>query len=207
MSLRWHLCGVQLSDLWRKLGSADESLIQSVRARFDRDIDHAIERGWFDRRSEAEELRTSLRQVLEQAVRQGVPFATLEEEQSEHVRVAHELARFGQAVHETDSWDWKHGVWYSLHEELGPKLNGRDKQLLDWLVLGRPIFGTQFGTGWEFYTYFTREEATALRETLAAALERGDCPGPYGDRDFTREIISWLDDITGGGLDVWVLAE
>ena len=92
------------------------------------------------------------------------------------------------------------------HEQLGPKLSGIDKQLLDWLVLGRPVFGDKFGTGWEFYSHLSRDEAGALRTMLASALDRGDCPGPVRNRHFTVELIGWLDDITGRGLEVWVRA-
>lgn len=206
MSLRWHLCGVDLSGLWPRLGSGDDSLLQSLHARLDERVLRAIDDEEFDDPAEARAYQSDIRRILDRAVREGVPFPDLREEQRVHVDAADDMARAGRDVYETTSWDWKHGAWFDLHEQLGPKLSGIDKQLLDWLVLGRPVFGDKFGTGWEFYSHLSRDEAGALRTMLASALDRGDCPGPVRNRHFTVELIGWLDDITGRGLEVWVRA-
>src|SRR4051812_21430823 len=111
MSLRWHLSGLHLSELWRKLGSGDEKLLASLHAQFRERAERAIARGWFEKRWEAEQYESLVRQILDRAVRQGAPFTDLESENGVHVDAADALARDGQTIYETDSWDWKHGAW------------------------------------------------------------------------------------------------
>jgi hypothetical protein len=207
MSLRWHLCGLHLSNLWQTLGSQDLSLLNDLAASLDRRVAEALEEGGFDDPSEAQEYRSSVYQILERAVREGAPFPDLRGEHQFHLDAADALARAGQTVHETVSWDWKHGAWFELHDWLAPTLGAAERQLLDWLVLGRPVFGSEFDTDWGFYTYLSAGEATTLRATLDRAIQEGSCPPPVRDRHFARELVGWLDDIRGRGLDVWVRAE
>jgi hypothetical protein len=116
--------------------------------------DEAERMGWFDDKKEADGYRREVRNVLHQAIFEGAPFPGLEAENGAHLDVANTLAREGQELLEIrQSSDWKHGVWFTLEEEIGPRLHGNARQLLQWLIRGRPVFGRRFDTGWERYAY------------------------------------------------------
>ena len=121
--------------------------------------------------------------------------------------VADALARAEQTPFETESWDWKHGAWYQFEEQVGPRLLERERQLLNLVVHGRPIFGRRFVTGWEFYTYLSQAEARALREAVSTAIAAEPLSRTPTSRSLAEEFVRWIDQITNQGLDVWVRAE
>src|SRR5205085_1045797 len=102
-------------------------------------VQRAIDEGAFDAK-EAAQYRAEIQSILEGAITAGIPFKNLEHEQQSHFEAADALARFGQNLYETESWDWKHGAWFALEEQITGRLSAADRQLLERLVHGRPLF-------------------------------------------------------------------
>ena len=95
-----------------------------------------------------------------------------------------------------------------FYEQYGKLLGPAGRQLLGYLVDGRPLFGTRFRPGSALvYGYLTRPEAGKLSTSLERFTEREWQPKGDWDEDDVEELISdfieWLDDLKSKKLDVW----
>ena len=206
MSLRWELYGFDLDHL-RTLVSGDR------RANADRFAVEAeareIELQGGQRDAETLAYARACADVVRRAVGSGVPFGELGAEGPEHVAAARFLAGVGQRLWpEVESWKWKHGAWQAFHDATAERFPPDARSLLDGLVFGRPLFGTDIDTGWEHYSHFSNVEARVL--SVALRQVRGERPDLHDDENigvFPDALQGWLDEIAAAGRDVFVFAQ
>ena len=117
MSTRIELSGFSLEKLKSLSGSRDKAAVAEL-----------LTEGRAD--------RAEVRAVLERAIEEGFPFSDLDEESNSHKSAASILAGFRQKHLGTDSNLWS----ASALMEIDAQTDERAAALLDYLILGRPLF-------------------------------------------------------------------
>ena len=201
MSIRTTFAGVKLATLHDLLGSGNAGVAEAVRAALLEDFsEDEIADGSGD---VVDPLLAAA--VVDRAVMEGVPQRGLGREGYEQVLAAERLAAQGQELLMTN-FEVKHFFWDELldwcdgHLALSP----RERELMEWLMEGRPLFGrasTNMVTG---YAFLTRTEAAELRALFQRIADAGM---PEADELLLDEddgAIPALDQIEAAGLDLMI---
>ncbi len=148
-----------------------------------------------------------------------------------HVAVIHCLARAIDRAEDLDlaidSSSWSHPAVGSLHNDLVSCGFTRSPQCctqyFTWMLRlseGLPLFGDDFRTSWEFYTWFTNEELAALIPVFQAAADfKRSLPEGYSEeakqkmrtelsdsgKKFIGDLIQWFSRIQQAGQDALIL--
>ena len=234
MSLRMNLYGWRLSSFTQVLGSKDSALLEAAAARlskaFPKDpVALAKAKAW---------LQTLIESGL--PLRQDRPppsepadggLLTVQMETPIHVAVVHCLTRAIAREEDVDlaidSSSWNHPTVASLYNELmacefhhSGKCPVEFHSWMDKLSNGWPIFGDDFRTSWEFYTWFTNEELAAMVPVFQAAADfKRPLPKGYseeamkkmrmslseGGKKFVGDFIKWFNQIQQAGQDAFIL--
>jgi hypothetical protein len=206
MSLRPMISGFDLAKLRSHFGCGDQTLIAAVEAEFA----HVAARSpsIYDAR-----LRAEVHEVLQRAVLQGVPFPGLQLETLAHVIVADLLAAHGQELLSTDADQWNHA---GVAEAWEAGITTEDGQeFMQCLLFGRPLFGREFDTSWNYYGYLGRAEVRRLRASLreidddqdhlAFLSELGLNLPSNPATDLIKDLGRWCDALLAGNKDLWCL--
>jgi hypothetical protein len=228
-----NLYGWRLSSFKQALGSKDPALLEAATTR----LSEAL-------REEAalSKARAWLQTLIESGfpLRQDRPppsepgdggLLTVQMETPIHIAVVHCLARAiareGDLDLAMDSSSWAHPAVGSLYDELAACGFTRSKdcvlQYHSWMLRlnrGIPLFGDDFRTSWEFYTWFTNEELAAMVPVFQAAADfKRPLPKSYsaearkkmrtslsdGGKKFIGDLIRWLGQIQQAGQDAFIL--
>lgn len=229
-----NLYGWRLSSFTQALGSKDSALLEAATARlaeaFPKDpaalakaqawLQTLIEKGF--------PLRPDRPPASEPA---DGGLLTVQMETPLHVAVVHcltrALAREEDLDLAIDSSSWAHPAVGSLYNELSSCGFTRSKncpvQCHSWmvrLIKGTPLFGDDFRTSWEFYTWFTNEELAAMIPVFQAAADfQRPLPKGYseealkkmkmglsdGGKEFIADLIQWFSQIQQAGQDALIL--
>ena len=146
--------------------------------------------------------------VIARAVAEGVPFRGLKQEEIEHVEAANLLMGYGQETPFVEMEDWK---WYAYSDfdeaAEAAGMPGAAHTLVQYLAVGRPLFGKQSCVTGQFYAYLTQDEVRKLHaaiETLVAKTPE------MRDRDymdgFVVELQAALTEVIESGQDLWAKA-
>ena len=233
MSLRMNLYGWRLSFFTQVLGSKDSALLEAATGR----LSEALPK---------EPALSKARAWLQTLIESGFPLRqhrpppsepadggllAVQMETAIHVAVVHCLAR---AIAREDDLDlaidsssWKHPVVDLLYNELAAcefhhsgKCPVEFHSWMDKLSNGSPIFGDDFRTSWEFYSWFSNEELVAIipvfqaaegfKRTLPENL-REDYKAKIrtslseGGKQFIADLIKWFSAIQRAGQDAFIL--
>jgi hypothetical protein len=228
-----NLYGWRLSSFTQVLGSKDPALLEATTARLSEALSEE---------SALSKARAWLQTLIESGfpLRQHRPppsepadggLLAVQMETAIHVAVVHCLAR---AIARPDDLDlamdsssWGHPAVGSLYDELAACGFTRSKdcslQYHSWMlkpIKGFPLFGDDFRTGWEFYTWFTNEELAAMVPVFqAAAVFQRPVPKGYSEealkkvrlglsdrgKQFIGDLIRWFGQIQQAGQDAFIL--
>jgi hypothetical protein len=170
-----NLYGWRLSSFRQVLGSKDTALLEAATAR----LAQALRQ---------EPALSKAKAWLQTLIQSGFPLQqdhpppsepstggliTMHMETEIHVAVVHCLARASAGADDLDlageSSDWAHPAVASLHQDLAScgftRSNKCCPQYFTWMLRlseGSPLFGDDFRTSWEFYTWFSNEELAAM---------------------------------------------
>jgi hypothetical protein len=158
-------------------------------------------------------LRAEVHEILHATVLQGLPFPGLQSERSAHVIVADLLAAHGQELLSTDADQWNHaGVAEAW--EAGITTEDGD-ELMRYLLFGRPLFGREFDTSWNYYGYLSQAEVRRLRASLleidddqdhlAFLAELGLNLPSDPATDLIKDLGRWCDALLAANKDLWCL--
>jgi hypothetical protein len=229
-----NLYGWRLSSFRQVLGSKDSALLEAATARLAKDFSKdpaalARAKAWLQTLIESGFPLRQDRPPPSEPADGGL--LTVQMETATHVAVVHELAR---AIAREDDLDlaidsssWAHPAVGSLYEELASCGFTRSKdcsvQYHSWmvrLIKGTPLFGDDFRTSWEFYTWFTNEELAAMVPVFQAAADfKRPLPKGYpqgarkkmrtglseGGKAFIGDLIKWFSQIQQAGQDAFIL--
>jgi hypothetical protein len=228
-----NLYGWRLSSFTQVLGSKDSALLEAATAR----VSEAL-----PKEPALSKAKAWLRTLIESGfpLQQDRPppsepddggLLTLQMETEIHVVAVHCLARAIARAHDLDlageSSDWAHPCVGSLHNELASCGFTRSEhcctQYFAWmsrLSEGSPLFGDDFRTSWEFYTWFTNEELAAVIPVFRAAADfKRPLPEGYPEealkktktglsdsgKEFIGDLITWFSRIQQAGQDAFIL--
>jgi len=144
-----------------------------------------------------------VRQVLEQAITSGRPFADLTAEDGSHVYAALGLAAVEQNRTETESNVWKMGAFEDLVNQIGTTIEPKALTLLRYFLDGRPLFGKTIQADWSYYAWLSLDELKTLIAALRAVAQTDS--DPTGD-GFLEELTGWLDQVAAADSDLWFFA-
>ena len=146
--------------------------------------------------------------VIARAVAEGVPFRGLKQEEIEHVEAANLLMGYGQETPFVEMDDWK---WYAYSDfddaakEAG--MPHASHKLVQYLAVGRPLFGKLSCVTGQFYAYLTLDELRELYAAIEALLAKTP---EMRDRDymdgFVVELQAALAEVVESGQDLWAKA-
>jgi hypothetical protein len=196
MSTRLNLCGVSLPRMRSLLGSGDEAALDRLR-------EQAAERG----RHWREDERARLLEILERAVRQGVPFRDVVRESYLHTRASQILLADGQ------EWLYTHCDYHAtalpdLMRRYGRHAAPEGRALLRGLAEGVPLFG-QNPPAEAPYAIIGLEKLRALRPGLsdfqAQVDHRAGRDGVPEAAKFVERLSDWIDEIMDAGRDLFSL--
>jgi len=229
-----NLYGWRLSSFKQVLGSKDSALLEAATAR--------LSKAFSEDPAALAKAKAWLQTLIESGfpLRQDRPppsepadggLLTVQMETALHVAVVHCLAR---AIAREDDLDlaidsssWKHPAVASLYNELmsgefhhSGKCPVEFHWWMDKLSNGSPIFGDDFRTSWEFYSWFSNEELAAIipvfqaaegfKRTLPENL-REDYKAKIrtslseGGKQFIADLIKWFSAIQRAGQDAFIL--
>jgi hypothetical protein len=229
-----NLYGWRLSSFTQALASKDSALLEAATARlsnaFTRDpAALAKAEAWLQTLIESGfPLRQDRPPTAEPA---DGGLLTVQMETAIHVAVVHCLAR---AIAREDDLDlaidsssWAYPAVGSLYEDFAACGFTRSKdccvQLHSWMVRlgkGMPLFGDDFRSSWEFYTWFTNAELAAMVPVFQAAADfKRPLPKGYpqaarkkmrtglsdGGKVFIGDLIKWFGQIQQAGQDAFIL--
>lgn len=107
-----------------------------------------------------------VKQILERAVLNGIPFPELDEESATHIEAAKILAHCKQDHFKTAIEGENLGALRELVKTMREKVNGDDFALLDFLTEGRALFGRHIEHTPQYYSYLLLDEVKRLRTLL-----------------------------------------
>ena len=234
MSLRMNLYGWRLSSFKQVLGSKDSALLEAATAR--------LSKAFSEDPAALAKAKAWLQTLIESGfpLRQDRPppsepadggLLTVQMETALHVAVVHCLARAMAREDDLDlaidSSSWKHPAVASLYNELmsgefhhSGKCPVEFHWWMDKLSNGSPIFGDDFRTSWEYYTWFTSEELAAMVPVFQAAADfKRPLPKGYseearkkirtslsdGGKAFIGDLIRWFSQLQQAGQDAFIL--
>lgn len=197
MALRPEIRGFDLSRLHSLFGSRDEAVISAIQGQFDRFA--AAQSSGID-----ESFRTTFRDSLLRAIREGAPFPGLAVETEPHVRLATLLAGYEQQFIATDSSDWKLNAFEEFWEACESAIPDDVQPLFGYFLDGRPLFGGRIATAWSFYGFLSHTELRRLAESLdAISREQSELMRNELVEDLIADFRRWSTDILTGGKDLW----
>jgi hypothetical protein len=228
-----NLYGWRLSSFTQVLGSKDSALLEAATARLENALpqESALSKAkaWLRTLIDSGFLLQRDRPPPAQPADGGL--LTLHMETEVHVAVVHCLSRAIARADDLDlageSSNWAHPCVGSLHNELASCGFTRSKdcctQYFSWMSRldeGSPLFGDNFRTNWEFYTWFTNEELAAMIPVFRAAADfTRPLPAGYSEealkkvrtglseagKKFIGDLITWLGRIQQAGQDAFIL--
>jgi hypothetical protein len=200
------ISGFDLARLRSYFGCGDRALIAAVEAELARGAARLPPA--YDTRLCAE-----VHEILHTAVLQGVPFPGLQLETLAHVIVADLLAAHGQELLSIDADQWNYA---GVAEGWEAGITTEDgAELMQCLLFGRPLFGREFDTSWNYYGYLSRAEVRRLRASvrerddnqdhLAFLRELGLTLPSNPARDLVNDLGHWCDALLAANKDLWCL--
>lgn len=202
MSMRTTLSGCTLPKIRHLIGTADDSLIDSIRARVEQDVRGNL--GLADDEEvtlEAGE-RDTLAAILDTL--RGRPSPRPEDEGHMGYLVATALREHvdGEEPFRTD-FEVKHFFWDDLLEQ-GAAALGDDAVLFGYLVNGRPFFGQTINNEC-IYAGLSRDEAIRLRDAAKRIAALPDIDEEFVEilTDPDEGLAPCIDAILAAGHDVW----
>ncbi|SRR5579875_200469 len=191
-SLQPHMFGFSLERLQSLMGGNDREALQRLVCDLDaRDEDVLIEHA------------RAIKQVLEDAVCRGVPFAGLVAESEPHVLAATMLAEHNQELTPVETHDWQMSAFWALADQFACDLEPEALKLLQYFCTGRPLFGKIIETERLYYGYLTLSELRLLSDELAELERYIRDWEDAGTLEFLRDLIEWLGAISEAGQDLW----
>lgn len=203
MSSRLELSGFQLDRLRSLFGSGQQAVIDAVEAK----IERAKKAGRGLRAQLDEGSIDTLKESLRGAIHDGTPLPGLDAEREPHAQLLDWLAQHEQKHRQTDC-DIKVIALRDFWEQYGKAMGTAGRELLGFLINGRPLLGQRFGPESPVaYGYLTRTEAGKLQSSFERLSERESPPKGDWDEDDFEELVSdfieWLEEIRSKKLDVW----
>jgi hypothetical protein len=200
------ISGFDLAKLRSHFGCGDRTLLAAVEAEFA----HVAARSpsFYDTR-----LRAEVHEILHTAVLQDVPVSGLQMETQAHVIVADLLAAHGQELLSTDADQWNNAGVAAAWEAGITTEDG--EEFIRCLLFGRPLFGREFDTSWNYYGYLSQAEVRRLRASL---LELDDDQAHLAflsdlglklpsnpATDLIKDLGRWCDALLAANKDLWCL--
>jgi hypothetical protein len=139
--------------------------------------------------------QAALRQMLTESPQREGP------EDEAWIVAAHLLVRQTPsytAFPESTAWKWS--AFSALLDDPLVALAEEPRNLLEAVVLGRPIFGNGFDTGWSFYGCLLANQAQRLSAALGS-LDQGTL-GPAAP--LVDDLRGWITRANQTGPDLWV---
>jgi hypothetical protein len=228
-----NLYGWRLSSFTQVLGSKDAALLEAATARLSEALreEPALSKAktWLQTLIESGFPLRQVRPPPSEPADGGL--LTVQMETALHVAVVHCLARAMAGEDDLDlaldSSSWAHPAVWSLYQELASCGFTQSKscciQYHSWMLRlngGAPLFGDDFRTGWEFYTWFTNEELAAMVPVFQAAADfKRPLPKGYsqearkkmrtglseGGKKFIGDLTNWFSQIQQAGQDAFIL--
>jgi hypothetical protein len=229
-----NLYGWRFSSFTQALGGKNSALLDAAAARlseaFPKDpVALAKARAWLQTLIESGFPLRQDRQPPSEPAAGGL--LTAQMETALHVAVVHCLIRAIACADDLDlaidSSSWKHPAVASLYNELSAcKFHHSGKCPVEFhawmckLIDGSPIFGDDFRTSWEFYSWFSNAELAAIIPVFQAAEQfkrtlPENLPENYqakvrtslseGGKQFIGDLIKWFGAIQRAGQDAFIL--
>jgi hypothetical protein len=202
MSRRLNLSGFSIGQMRRLFGSQEEAAILRIKERL------SAETGL-----RQAGLTDQIGEIVERAVRFGVPFADLGEETDIHAIAARVLAEDGQKwLHTMASVYHDSALEASLWRLARRLASPPTRAFLRGLIEGVPLFGSQPSTDGSTYAAIGREKLLAfrpglvdLREQIAYRIGRKTSPSDedHAAVEFVTEFCQWIDEILEAERDLW----
>jgi len=200
MSRRLNLLGFSLSKMKSLCGSKDEAALAQLCARLSRDFSDLDT-----------EDSTKIREILEKAIWEGIPFRDLEEENWRHVDAASRLARFEQDWLQTDA---SHYYATALVEGLRKscRLGSPEAQaFVRSVCAGLPLFWRRlaedvcYGMVPRARLRFFLPHLSDLADVLEHRVNRKKSATneDLAGAKFAREFCGWLTEIATADRDLW----
>jgi AcrR family transcriptional regulator len=203
MSLRPEIVGFSLAKMRSHFGSKDAGTLEHIAARLE-PVAEEIEE---EAEDEARVYREKFSETARAIVMDGAPVAGLKTEEDIHFDIAQVLATYDQKPHGVQSNGWKMNAFWEFHRAYGRKLDAGAQPLLDFLISGRPLFGSAMAIDWSYYSYLTHDEVVTLLTALRK-LQTAE-PSLVGENyldGFVDTLSGWLAEIDERGLDLFLYA-
>jgi hypothetical protein len=183
MVVRQRFSGFQLQGLTSLFGAGDSDLV-------DRSVQLLARR--IDPGPDLDEGARLVREIITT----GRPSTDREVEDELLQYVVAVLAEFEQIHDISQSVFWEPLMMAARSGRL--RATGEVREILDWLLKGRPLFGKRLDPEGVCYSYLSNREAGVLFEFLLGH------PGFRGELGW-REVEPWMQRILKSGKDVWVV--
>lgn len=209
MSLRPEIYGFDQKRMFSLFGSKDQKAVADMTAALKKalsDTDDKEQRGFMD---------SAIKQI-QSAVFEGVPTANLVSETVPQIWAAKLLAEHQQEMVDTESNFWKMRGIFDFVDEFEKRFEPQTKTLISYLINGRPLFGKDIQTDWNYYAYMNLDDVKVLRsgidKQLKWAIDLTD-KGYLNEIDFSgwtielmEEMIGWFDLLIEKKRDLWFWA-
>jgi len=104
--------------------------------------------------------------------------------------------------------NWKIGAYDDYFTALTPLLPDASLRYTQWLLHGRPLFGSRIITEWAYYSFLMADELRQLTADLAKAHTRvPELDSPNCIHGFPTEFRGWLRQVQDRDADLWLFAE
>lgn len=215
MSLRPEVYGFNKAKMFSFAGSKDESALTAMLEQIDESADPDNDEV---EAHETAALAAAVKANLQDVVMNGLPNPRRESEGNAECYAAKILAEFEQDQWlDTESNFWKMRGLVDFAEEFDERFDPATKQLFEYLLYGRGIFGEVIDTDWSYYAYLSFDEVKTLRAGIkkvfdwAADLTDKGHLNEIDFSDWTLELmeamLEWFDMIIEEELDLWFWAE
>jgi len=209
MSLRPELYGFDQKKMFSLFGSKNQKAVADMTA--------TLQEALSDDDEEQRSFMDGAIKQIQSAVFEGVPTANLVSETVPQIWAAKLLAEYGQEMVDTESNFYKMRGIFDFVDEFEKRFEPQTKNLMNYLINGRPLFGQDIQTDWSYYAYMSLDDVKALRsgidKHLKWAIDLTD-KGYLNEIDFSdwtielmEEMVGWFDLLIENKRDLWFWAE